>query len=135
MGGIFLSNIFGGSYSREKIEIVLSVTSLFGVMIMNIVFALSTYRGYNALSEIADDNTYILADYTDLDYMEYLFANENEYVDSMRKLYSSIISSQDYYTYTAYSYTDVEQKDGIEIKQYTTDANFLEINRIQLLNE
>lgn len=38
VGGVFLSNMFGGSYSREKIEIVLSVTSLFGVMIMNILF-------------------------------------------------------------------------------------------------
>jgi len=35
---VFLSNMFGGSYSREKIEIVLSVTSLFGVMIMNVLF-------------------------------------------------------------------------------------------------
>lgn len=38
VGSIFLSNMFGGSYSRDKIEIVLSVTSLFGVMIMNILF-------------------------------------------------------------------------------------------------
>lgn len=38
VGSLFLSNMFGGSYSREKIEIVLSVTSFFGVIIMNILF-------------------------------------------------------------------------------------------------
>lgn len=38
VGNLFLRNMFGGSYSREKIEIILSVTSLFGVIIMNILF-------------------------------------------------------------------------------------------------
>lgn len=37
VSGIFLSNMFGGSYAREKVEIVLAVTSLFGILIMNIL--------------------------------------------------------------------------------------------------
>jgi hypothetical protein len=38
VGVVFLMNMFGGSYSRENIEIVLSFTSLFGILIMNILF-------------------------------------------------------------------------------------------------
>jgi hypothetical protein len=50
-GTIFLSNMFGGSYSREKIEIVLSVTSLFGVVIINILFGDYIARDYLINSE------------------------------------------------------------------------------------
>lgn len=38
VGNLFLRNLFGGSYSREQIEIVLSMTSFFGVIVMNILF-------------------------------------------------------------------------------------------------
>lgn len=38
VGSLFLSNLFGGSYSREKVLIVLSITSLFGVLFLNILF-------------------------------------------------------------------------------------------------
>jgi hypothetical protein len=51
VGTIFLSNIFGGSYSREKIEIVLSATSLFGVVIINILFGDYIARDYLVNSE------------------------------------------------------------------------------------
>ena len=92
----------------------------------------STHEGYRELSAVAESDTYVLADYSDMDHLAYMFANEDHYIDDIRDLYESIISSNDFYTYTCYSYIDTGTKDGIYIKQYTADANFLEINAIRV---
>lgn len=119
-------------HKRVNIFFILQMIIVILLTTFSVTLALSTYKGYNALSKIANNNTYVLSDNTDPDHLAYLFANEDKYTDDIRKLYSDIISSQDYYTYTAYSYIDIEQKDGISIKQYTSDLNFLEINGIEV---
>lgn len=37
-GNIFLSNLYGGSYGKEKIEIVVSVVGFFGILLLNLLF-------------------------------------------------------------------------------------------------
>ena len=119
---------------HKRVNIFFIVQMIIVVLLttFSVTLALSTYKGYSALSKIANSSTYILTDHTDPNHLSYLFANGDKYIDDMRKLYKDIISSQDYYTYTVYSYTDLEQKDGILIKQYTSDLNFLEMNGIEV---
>lgn len=119
-------------HKRVNIFFILQMIIVVFLTTFSITLATSTYKGYNALSKIANNNTYILNDYTDPDHLSYLFANESEYIDDLRKLYSYIISSPDFDTYTSYSYIEEQQENGIEIKQYTSDLNFLEINGIDV---
>ncbi len=119
-------------HKRVNIFFILQMIIVVFLTTFSITMATSTYKGYNALSKIADNNTYILGDHTDPEHLSYLFANESEYIDNLRNLYSYIISSQDFNTYTAYSYIEEQQENGIEIKQYTSDLNFIEINGIEV---
>ena len=119
-------------HKRVNIFFILQMIIVIFLTTFSVTLATSTYEGYKALSKIANNKTYVLSDHTDPDHLAYLFANEKENINDLRTLYKYIVTSPDFHTYTAYSYTEVEQQEGIEIKQYTTDLNFLEINGIEI---
>lgn len=50
-GSIFLSNLYGGSYGKDKIQIVVSVIGFFGILLLNLLFGDYISKDFRTNSE------------------------------------------------------------------------------------
>lgn len=97
------------------------VLFLIGTVIQSVT---ETVKGYYAVKKITNAETYVLNDYTNDEHFATLFENETESVIKMRELYEYSINLDIPYYYTQFSYTS-DEIDGIDVKQYTVNKNFL----------